>query len=447
MLFGTSGIRGDAEKFLTEQFCFDIGRSYSKFLANHKRSGSIAIGMDPRISSQRIKDDISRGIFYENRKVLDEGFAPSPAMNYILIADNTIAGSIMITGSHIRPDFNGIKFFIGYREILKEEEREIEKIYGDMKGTVPCEDIGGVTFSSNRAIDLYQKMLLDLAEYYPSWKVVLDLGNGCQSKVMPGLFDALGIDTISINNDLTPEKFIARDTETEDAVKDLQEKVRDVGADIGIAFDGDGDRVVFVDEEGRFITGDYSCSLIAKYSDTPVVITPVNTSQVVEYIGKRVIRTKVGSSYVVQAMEENGAKFGFEANGGGISEEVMLSRDAGSTMIKMLNILSRNDMSLKEVVDTLPRFFLYRAKVECPMSLYPAILDAVKNKHWDGDVRMEDIDGLKIWVGENTWILFRPSSNAPEFRVFVESKFEEENTRFGEESMDFVINTKRQLTM
>jgi len=443
MLFGTSGIRGNAEKLFTEQFCFDIGRSFTKFLANRGIKGDIAIGMDPRESSERIKYDVARGICYENRNVFDEGYAPSPAMNYILIADSTVAGSIMITGSNIRSDFNGIKFFIGAREILKEDERDIENIYVDIKDNISCKDKGEVTISRSRAIDFYQKMLLDLTEYYPKWKVVLDLGNGCQSKVMPGLFDILGLGTISINDDVAPEKFIVRDTETEDAVKDLQEKVVEVGADIGIAFDGDGDRVVFVDGEGRFITGDYVGAIIAKYSDTDVVITPINTSQVIEHVGKRVIRTKVGSPYVVESMIMNALSFGFEANGGGISEEVMLSRDAGSTMIKILNILSRNKISLKDLVDTLPRFFLYREKVECPMILYPKILDIVKSKNWGCNTRIEDIDGVKIWVGDDSWVLFRPSMNAPEFRVFAESKSEEDVTRLGEDSMDFLISTKR----
>lgn len=442
MLFGTSGIRGDAEKLFDKQFCFDIGRTFAVYLEQLSIKGSIAIGMDPRESSDRIKHDIAKGICYENRKVFDEGFAPSPAMNYILIADSSIAGSIMITGSHIRPDFNGIKFFINSGEILKENEREIEGTYGDIKDSVSCKDKGEITFVSNRAIDLYQKMLLDLAEYYPSWKVVLDLGNGCQSKIMPGLFDMLGLDTILINNDPTPEKFVARDTETEDVVEDLQEKVKESGADIGIAFDGDGDRVVFVDEDGRFIIGDYSGALIAKYSDTPVVITPVNTSQVIDHIGKRVIRTKVGSSYVVQAMEENGAMFGFEANGGGISEEVMLSRDEGSTTIKILNILSRNNLSLKKLVNTLPQFFVYKAKIECPMNLYGVILENVRRRFLGNSVRVEEIDGLKIWKDSSTWTLFRSSSNAPEFRVFAEAATKEEATKLCEEGIEFVTSIR-----
>ncbi len=445
-LFGTSGIRGDAAELFTEQFCFDIGRTFSIYLEQLSIKGSIAIGMDLRESSQRIKEGISRGIFYENRKVIDEGIAPSPAMNYVLIVDNTIAGSIMITGSHIKIKFNGIKFFIGFREILKEDEREIEKIYESIKGKVSYEDKGEITFSSDKAIDLYQKMLLDLAKFYlPPWKAVLDLGNGCQSKIMPETFDILGINTILINNDPIPEKFIARDTETEDAIDDLRNVVKDERADFGIAYDGDGDRVVFVDHEGRFITGDYCGSLIAKYSDTPVVITPVNTSQVIEHIGKRVIRTKVGAPYVVQAMEENDSTFGFEANGGGISREIMLSRDAGSTTIKILNILSENNVTLKDLVNTLPQFFLYKTKTECPMNLYSAILDAVKKEFRYHDVRIEDIDGLKIWLTKNAWVLFRPSSNSPEFRVFAESTSREEAVRLGKEGIDFIENVKRSL--
>ncbi len=438
MLFGTSGIRGDAQKLFTEQFCFDVGRTFSVYLEQLSIKGSIAIGMDPRESSQRIKDDIARGICYENRKVFDEGLAPSPAMNYILIADSTIAGSIMITGSHIRRDFNGIKFFIGSEEFLKKDEREFEQIYECLKDKVSYKDKGDIVFMSNGAINLYQKMLLGLTEYYPSWKVVLDLGNGCQSKIMPGLFGILGLDTILINNDPTPEKFIARDTETEDAVKDLQEKVREIDADMGIAFDGDGDRVVFVDEEGCFITGDYSGALIAKYSDTPVVVTPINTSQVVDHIGKPVIRTKVGSPNVGEAMEKNGATFGFEANGGGISKEVMLSRDAGSTIIKILNILKQSNMSLKELVNTLPQFFLYRTKVACPINIYPVILENVKRKFENSGARIEEIDGLKFWKDDNTWILFRPSNNAPEFRIFAEARTKEEATKLGEEGLEFV---------
>jgi len=194
--------------------------------------------------------------------------------------------------------------------------------------------------------------------------------------------------------------------------------------------------VVFVDEKGNFIPGDYSGALISKYGDTPVIVTPINTSQVVNYLGKPVIRTKVGSPYVVKAMEENNATFGFEANGGGFSKEIMMSRDAGSAAIKILNLLKKERKTLGELVNTLPQFFLYRTKVECPINLNPLILEKAKEKF--GGMKIEEMDGLKIWLSKSTWILFRPSSNAPEFRVFAEAKTREEARRIGEEGIKFV---------
>lgn len=441
MLFGTSGIRGDAEKLFTPQFCFDIGRTFAIFLEKHNAKGSIAIGMDPRESSRRIKEGIASGILYEKRDVFDEGYAPSPAMNHILIADHNIAGSIMITGSHIRADFNGIKFFTFYKEILKEQEKEIEQIYEEIKNKIIFVYNGNMS-SENRANVLYQKMLFGLANKYTNWKIVIDLCNGCQSSIMPGLFEMRGLDVTVINNVPISEKFIARDTEAKDAVNELIEKVQEIGADLGIAYDGDGDRVIFVDEDGRFIIGDYIGTLIAKYGDTSVVITPINTSQVIDHIGKPVIRTKVGSPYVVKAMESYGATFGFEANGGGISKDVMLSRDAGSVTIKILNILNKTGMTLKELVNTLPQFFIYRTKVDCPMNLYNVILENVRIKFESSGAIVEDIDGLKIWKDDNTWVLFRPSLNAPEFRVFAESSTEEDATKLCEEGIEFVIHIR-----
>lgn len=439
MLFGTSGIRGDAEKQLTNQFCFDIGRTFVKFLEKNDQKGNIIVGMDPRPSSQRIKEYFSKGVLYEGRKVFDEGYAPVPAINHLLIIDKDMAGGVMITGSHIRVDFNGIKFFAFNKEISKEHEKEIEKIYEKIKGKVSFKNTK--TEIEIKKEDIanrkYKKMLFNLANYpYPKWKIVLDLGNGCQSKIMPHLFKNLNIETIAINNIPDSDNFIARDTETEDAVKDLQEKVIEENADLGVAFDGDGDRVVFVDEDGNFIPGDYSGSLIAKYSDTPSVVAPINVSQVIDHIGKSVIRTKVGSPYVVKAIEENGATFGFEANGGGISKEIMLSRDAGSTTIKILNLLKDTNKTMSNLIGELPKFYIYRTKVDCPVNLYKQILEKVK-KEYKG-IKTEDIDGLKIWKDDKTWILFRPSSNAPEFRVFAEAKTKEGAIKLCEDGIQFV---------
>ena len=142
---------------------------------------------------------------------------------------------------------------------------------------------------------------------------------------MPEVLRLLGLDVVELNASVQGQ-FYSRDTEVEGDFEELQRVVKNKNADFGIGYDSDGDRVVFIDEKGQFIPGDYSGTLIAREIDTNTVVTPINTSQVIETIGKKVVRTKVGSPYVVAKMEELNAGFGFQANGGGIFKD-MRSRD------------------------------------------------------------------------------------------------------------------------
>lgn len=437
-LFGTSGIRGDTEKLFTNQFCFDIGRTFAKFLDSYRQDGPIAIGMDPRGSSPRIMKAIQQGLVFAGREVFGQGVSPVPAINYILKVFPA-AGSIMVTGSHIASELNGVKFFAFDEEILKEHEAKISQIYHQLKEKKSYRQREIAIEEENRANEEYEEMLVRLGGSFPNWKVVVDSGNGAQSGLMSRVLSRLGLKVLVINDDLQAE-FIARDTETEGTLKELQEKVVREKADLGIAYDADGDRVVFVDEKGQFIPGDYSGALIAKHGDTKTVVTPINTSQVVEHLGKSVKRTKVGSPYVVAAMKKTGATFGFEANGGGISSEIMMSRDGGSTTIKVLKLLQEHGESLSSLIGALPRFYLYRTKVECPRELNSTIIKKAKEEFRG---KTETADGLKIWLGSNTWILFRPSNNAPEFRVFAEAKTQEKANQLGQAGIKFVQKTIR----
>lgn len=434
-LFGTSGIRGDAKTFFTDQFSFDIGRTFARFLDKHEQIGTVAVGMDPRPSGQRIKQCFSEGLMYEKRKVLDEGVVPAPAMNWFLMATDA-AGTALISGSHIKADMNGIKFFAFKEEILKSHEEEIKKIYQSLKETVIPPAKTTVLPEDKTAFVSYREMLLKLATtLYPKWRVVVDPGNGAQTKMIPDVLRRLGLEVVLLNADLSAS-FIARDTEVEGSCQELSQKVVEERADLGIAFDADGDRVVFVDEEGVFIPGDYTGALLAKHGDTRFIVTPINTSQVVEYLGKPVIRTRVGSPFVVAKMKEVGATFGFEANGGGFSAEIMMSRDGGSTAIKILNLMKTAGKSLRELISELPRFYLYRTKVDCPKEKNGLVLKQIKERFTG--VKTEELGGLKVWLDQSSWVLFRPSSNAPEFRVFAEAKSQQEATKLGEEGIQLV---------
>lgn len=435
-LFGTSGIRGDAEKFFTNQFCFDIGSTFAKFLDNHKQVGPIAVGMDPRGSSPRILEAIEAGLAFAGREIVDQGATPVPALNWVLKVA-PYAGSIMVSGSHISANLNGLKFFAFKEEILKKHEKELSEIYAKIKEKERYRKKELDIEEENRANEEYQEMLVRLADKpYPKWRlVIIDPGNGAQSDTMPQVLKRLELSVMEINATIQGE-FIARDTETEGVLAELQKLVKKEKADLGIAYDYDGDRVIFIDENGEFIPGDYSGALIAKYTDTPVVVTPINTSQVVEDLGKPVIRTKVGSPYVVEVMKKNRATFGFEANGGGISAEIMMSRDGGSSTIKILNIMKKEGKTFGQLVKTLPKFSIFKTKVDCPWKLDRMILKEAEEKF--KGIKVEKIDGLKIWIDKSTWILFRPSSNAPEFRVFAEAKSKEKASKLGQDGIKLV---------
>ncbi|MBI1872170.1 hypothetical protein HYS10_01995 [Candidatus Collierbacteria bacterium] len=204
---------------------------------------------------------------------------------------------------------------------------------------------------------------------------------------------------------------------------------------MGVGFDSDGDRVVFVDKGGNFIPGDYSGTIMAKWNASDTVICPINVSNVINYIGKEVIRTKVGSPFVIAGMKKYGANFGFESNGGCIHEDMMMSRDGGTTFIKMLNILKWSQKELHELVAELPKSYIRRSKFNCPVEKFELILS--KAKSFMKSQQIDETDGIKLILDKDTWVLFRPSGNAPEFRVFVESNRETKANQLLDQSLSF----------
>lgn len=419
-LFGTSGIRGDAEKIFTKQFCYDIGKTFVEFLKRNNLLAPIAIGIDPRTSSPRIKKDLIAGLSQGGVEIFDEGITPIPSVNW-LIKTTSVKSAVMVTGSHIAPELNGVKFYAHDEEISEEDERQIENIYFSLKEKEEFKQALEPSVLEDRARQLYSEMLFGIVKKeLPKWKVTVDCANGSQSVVIPALLERLGFEVVKVNCDPQAD-FIARDTDTDDKaqIEEIKETVVKESCDFGIAYDGDGDRVVFIDEKGNFIQGEYSCSLIAKNSAGENIVTAISASQVVDKIGKKVYRTKVGSPFIIGKMKEVGATFGFEPNGGAVSGEVMYTRDGGTTTVKMLNLLSKSSRTLSQLVATLPKFYMFRTKVEYKWELKDTIINAAREKF--KGIKIEELDGLKIWINENSWILFRSSANAPEFRVFAES--------------------------
>jgi bifunctional phosphoglucose/phosphomannose isomerase len=281
-------------------------------------------------------------------------------------------------------------------------------------------------------------MLRNLASLpYPNWKIVVDTANGTQTEIIRQLFLDLNLDyTCTDYCNIQSPHFIPRDTEVASHFTDLMRTVLNTGADFGIGFDADGDRVVFVDETGQYIPGDYSCSLVAKHSDTACLVTPISSSSVVDKLGLPVYRTPVGSTQVAQVMKDKGCTFGFEANGGSICSELHMGRDGAATMVKFLNCLKKINLPVSSAIATLPKFYLFRDKTDCPKLQYDTIYQQARAKY--SQYSISDIDGIKIDLGHDEWLLFRGSGNAPEFRVMAQSPQKPRSEQLGAEGLALV---------
>ena len=401
-LFGTSGIRGPADTLFTKDFCRNLGTVYGAWLTSKGKEGYVAVAMDPRESSPVIKRHIISGLASQGWEILDEGVIPTPALTYFVKQSPSVGGGVMITGSHITANLNGVKLFINGEEVSKVEELEIEKLFENWKLKIENSTTPIIKFE-NSAKDLYLNMLKKLATTYPKWLVVVDSANGTQSEIIFNLLDDLKIKYFKTGDcDIQSPVFIPRDTEVSSSFAEISRQVLLHKADLGIAFDVDGDRIIFIDDQGRYLPGDYSCTLIAQQEDSKAIVTPINTSSVIDSIGKTIYRTPVGSTHVAAKMKEVGAKFGFEPNGGGIFADVAYGRDGGVTLIKMLNLLKASKKKLSDLYSALPQFHLYREKTDCPFDKYDRIYAAVREKYSD----LNDLDGLKVDLGHDEWILF-----------------------------------------
>ena len=287
-------------------------------------------------------------------------------------------------------------------------------------------------------------MLQKLALPPYKFKIAIDTANGTQSEIIPELMTRLKIKFVKTGDcDIQSPYFVPRDTETPAAFSELARQVLLEKADLGVGFDIDGDRIIFIDNLGQYLPGDYSCTLLAQVSDSKSIVTTIGSSSVIDHINKQVYRTPVGSTFVAAKMKEVGAAFGFESNGGAINAEVSYGRDGAVTLIKMLNLIKSSGRKLSAIFANLPHYALFRDKVDCPVQYYPQIYSAVKDKYSKSTI--DTTDGVKINLGHDEWILFRASGNAPEFRVFVQSPDDKRAAYLGQEGLEFVkslINPK-----
>lgn len=435
-LFGTFGIRGIANEKITPELSYKLGLALSTYLEGE---GKVAVGHDPRTSSEMVEHALVSGINSGGCDALRFEMVPTPVLSFGTKHFNCDSG-IMITASHNPPEYNGVKFWdeegAGF---VREKEEEIERLVEEGGEHVGWQDIG--ESMEVDAISPYRKAIKErISGFDRELKVVVDCANGAGSDISPKVLSDLGCKVVSMNSQ-ADGRFPGRMPEpTPEHIKDLIQAVTSMEADIGIAHDGDADRTIIVSEKGKPLSGDRVLAFAAmnylREKDSPRIVTSVSTSSVLDDAAKKlkgeVARTKVGEPELVRELRANGGDLAGEENGGVIFPDWAMSREGIMTAVQFIDYLARTGKTVTELNDTLPKYKQLKKKVDCPDELKSNVLEDLSQKldHYDPD----RTDGLRVDF-EDGWFILRPSGTQPIFRCFSEAKTEERAEELADEGM------------
>jgi phosphomannomutase/phosphoglucomutase len=426
-LFGTNGVRGVFSEDFTLEFVHDLVLAISTYF----KQGTILVGYDGRDSSVVISKLVCSTLNYAGLDCHLAGLVPTPCLEF---ATKTLGynGGIMITASHNPPEYNGIKPIASDGlEVSREDENVIEEIFFK-KDWKQNSSAWGSTKNDDMAVQTYLagiKSQVDVSKIKSrKLKVVLDLGNGAQSVTAIKLCEQLGCEIVTINQEIDGS-FSGRGPEpTPYNLQELSSSVVNNHADIGIAFDGDGDRSILCDNEGMLLSGDKSALLLSNYllkkNPNSKVVTCLNSGnsidEIVTQTNSTVIRTIIGSIEVSRRMITENALLGFEENGGFMFGKHNHVRDGGMTLSLFLEFLASSNKSMSEELTTLPPSFTTKDKISCKKEDADSIISKLSDEFPNADTT----DGIKIVFDKKTWVMVRPSGTEPIIRIYAESDSE-----------------------
>jgi len=425
--FGTNGIRGVFSEDFTLEFVHDMTLAIGTYFER----GPVLIGFDGRESSPVISKVVSSALNSIGIDCNVAGIVPTPCLEFA-VKTLGYSGGIMITASHNPPQYNGIKPVAKDGvEISREDELVIEDIYLQ-KSWIRNTEYWGTTEKEERAIETYLQGIASQVDSKSieskNFKVVLDLGNGAQAVSAPDFCKMMQCETFLINQNIDG-KFPGRGTEpTPQNLSELSKTVTENNADFGIAFDGDGDRSIFCDNQGNILTGDKSALVLTQYilkkNSNSLIITCLNSGSNIEVLAdkfnSKVIRTKVGSVEVSRKMVQTDALIGFEENGGFMYGKHNQVRDGCMTLALMLDLLTTGK-SLSDEIASLPPSFTTKDKVSCSPENVSKLISALKEEFPSSDIT----DGIKITIDPKNWVMIRPSGTEPIVRVYAEAESQE----------------------
>ncbi|MDV2581893.1 phosphoglucosamine mutase [Alkalibacillus haloalkaliphilus] len=421
--FGTDGVRGVANTELTPELAFKLGRCGAYALTKDAtEKAKLLVGRDTRISSEMLEGALVAGILSVGVDVMRLGVISTPGVAYLTKASGAQAG-VMISASHNPVEDNGIKFFgeSGFK-LNDEQEHEIESLLDADTDELP-RPVGTKVGQSMNYFEAGQKYLQHLKQTvdtdFENMKIVIDCAHGATSSLASHLFADLEADLVSIGS--SPDGTNINDGYGSTSPENLRQTVVEQSADIGLAFDGDGDRLIAVDEKGNVIDGDkimYICGKFLKQQgrlkkDTVVttVMSNIGLYRKFDELGIDTVKTSVGDRYVMEEMLANDFNLGGEQSGHIIFLDYITTGDGMLSALQLLNAMSETKKPLSELAEEMQKF--------------PQVLQNVRvvNKHevhLDQTVQ-EAIDRVESELDGKGRVLVRPSGTEPVVRVMVEA--------------------------
>ncbi|AMX84799.1 phosphoglucosamine mutase [Geobacillus subterraneus] len=424
--FGTDGVRGVANRELTPELAFKIGRCGGYVLTKSAERPKVLIGRDTRISGHMLEGALVAGLLSIGAEVMRLGVISTPGVAYLTKALGAQAG-IMISASHNPVQDNGIKFFgpDGFK-LSDEQEEEIEALIDSPEDMLPRpigSSLGQVNdyFEGGQKYLQYLKQTID--EDFSGMKIALDCAHGATSSLATYLFADLDADVITMG--ASPNGLNINEGVGSTHPEALAAFVKEKGADVGLAFDGDGDRLIAVDERGNIVDGDQIMYICAKYlketgrlkhqTVVSTVMSNLGFYKALEAQGIQSVQTAVGDRYVVEEMKKNGYNLGGEQSGHIIFLDYNTTGDGMLTALQLVNIMKMKGKPLSELAGE--------------MKKYPQLLVNVrvadKEKAMENEQVKKVIAEVQAEMNGNGRVLVRPSGTEPLVRVMAEAPTEE----------------------
>ena len=427
--FGTDGVRGEANVELTPELAFKLGRYGGYVLSQHeKETPLVFVGRDTRISGELLEHALIAGLLSVGIRVYKLGVIATPGVAYLVRTEKASAG-VMISASHNPALDNGIKFFGGDGFKLDDDrELEIEALLDAAEDTLPRPSAQGLgtVMEYPEGLRKYQEFLVSTGVQLEGMHVVLDTANGAASTSARQIFADLGAQLTVIGEN--PDGLNINDGVGSTHPEHLQEKVKEVGAAIGLAFDGDSDRLIAVDENGEIVDGDKIMYIIGSYLSNKglleknTIVTTVMSNlgfhKALDAKGIQKEITAVGDRYVVEEMRKSGYNLGGEQSGHVIIMDYNTTGDGQLTGVQLTKIMQETGKKLSELA--------------AEVTIYPQKLvnirveNSMKDKAMEVPAIREIIEKMETEMAGNGRILVRPSGTEPLLRVMAEAPSDEE---------------------